>query len=97
MIHRRVATTWIRPVFASATRRWLLLSMLGAAISGPAAEKVAAEELEKSGTVRIEQVQIAFIGSGNLGGGKLQFAGRTYDFTIGGLSSGNGQRSTLAS
>jgi hypothetical protein len=47
-----------------------------------------ADELKKSGTVTVEQVQIAFIGSGNLGGGELQFGGRTYDFTIGGLGIG---------
>lgn len=47
-----------------------------------------AEDLDKSGTVTIEQVQVAFIGSGNLGGGKLQLNGRTYDFTIGGLGIG---------
>jgi hypothetical protein len=47
-----------------------------------------AEDLKKSGTVRIEQVQVAFIGSGNLGGGTLQFNGRAYDFTIGGLGIG---------
>jgi hypothetical protein len=48
----------------------------------------AAEELKKAGTVRIEQVQIAFIGSGNLGGGTLQFGGKSYDFTVGGLGIG---------
>jgi len=47
-----------------------------------------AEELKKSGTVDIEQVQIAFIGSGNLGGGTLDYAGQTYKFTIGGLGIG---------
>jgi len=46
------------------------------------------DDLKKSGTVRIEQVQIAFIGSGNLGGGTLQFAGKSYDFTVGGLGVG---------
>jgi hypothetical protein len=54
------------------------------AIAGPGA----ADDLKKSGTVRIEQVQIAFIGSGNLGGGTLQFGGKSYDFTIGGLGIG---------
>jgi hypothetical protein len=48
----------------------------------------AAEDLKKSGTVEIEQTQIAFIGSGNLGGGKLSFGGKTYNFTIGGLGVG---------
>lgn len=47
-----------------------------------------AGDLEKSGTVRIEQYQIAFIGSGNLGGGTLTYQGKTYDFTIGGLGIG---------
>jgi hypothetical protein len=47
-----------------------------------------AEGLVKSGTVRIEQVQIAFIGSGNLGGGTLSYQGQSYDFTIGGLGIG---------
>ena len=46
------------------------------------------EDLKKSGTIRIEQVQIAFIGSGNLGGGSLQFRGKSYDFTVGGLGIG---------
>ena len=53
-------------------------------IAGPGA----ADDLKKSGTVRIEQVQIAFIGSGNLGGGTLKFGGKSYDFTIGGLGIG---------
>ena len=49
---------------------------------------LSADELRKSGTVEIEQTQIAFIGSGNLGGGKLYFGGKTYSFTIGGLGVG---------
>lgn len=42
----------------------------------------------KAGTVTIEQVQIAFIGSGNLGGGTLYFRDKAYPFTIGGLGIG---------
>lgn len=57
----------------------LLLAIGGAAGGG---------DLKKSGTVRIEQVQIAFIGSGNLGGGTLKFAGKSYEFTVGGLGVG---------
>jgi hypothetical protein len=41
-----------------------------------------------SGTVTITQTQIAFIGSGNLGGGRLNYGGKSYDFTIGGLGIG---------
>jgi len=46
------------------------------------------EQLTKSGTINIEQVQLAWIGSGNLGGGTLQANGQTYKFTIGGLGVG---------
>jgi hypothetical protein len=49
---------------------------------------LSADEQKPSGTVEIEQVQVAFIGSGNLGGGRLNFEGKTYDFTIGGLGVG---------
>jgi hypothetical protein len=63
---------------------FLLALLLGLAGLGP----LAAGEEKPSGTVTIEQTQIAFIGSGSLGGGKLYFQGRTYDFTIGGLGVG---------
>jgi hypothetical protein len=46
------------------------------------------DNLRRSGTVQIQQVQIAFIGSGNLGGGTLYFRGGTYNFTVGGLGIG---------
>jgi hypothetical protein len=49
---------------------------------------VAAETFTPSGTVQISQTQIAFIGSGNLGGGRLNFGGKSYPFTIGGLGIG---------
>lgn len=49
---------------------------------------VTADDLRQSGTVEIEQVQIAFIGSGNLGGGHLYVGGRSYSFTVGGLGIG---------
>ena len=49
---------------------------------------IAAADDVASGTVVIEQVQIAFIGSGNLGGGTLFVGGNRYPFTIGGLGIG---------
>nr|WP_298689841.1 hypothetical protein [uncultured Dongia sp.] len=49
---------------------------------------LAADDMVPSGSIRIEQVQIAFIGSGNLGGGTLTVGGRQYDFTVGGLGVG---------
>lgn len=47
-----------------------------------------AQERVKTGTVEIEQVQVAFIGSGNVGGGTLNFQGKSYRFTVGGLGIG---------
>src|SRR5262245_65499491 len=66
--------------------QWAAIGTLIASLS--ITDTSGAAELKKSGTVRIEQVQIAFIGSGNLGGGTLQFGGKSYDFTIGGLGIG---------
>ncbi len=52
------------------------------------ANPASAEDLVRSGTLTIEQVQIAFIGSGNLGGGTLIVNGQKYSFSIGGLGVG---------
>jgi len=41
-----------------------------------------------SGTIEINQVQIAFIGSGNLGSGTLRYRGKSYSFSVGGLGLG---------
>ena len=47
-----------------------------------------AQELRQSGTVSISQVQVAFLYSGNLGGGTLTYGGKKYSFDIGGLGIG---------
>jgi hypothetical protein len=39
-------------------------------------------------TVRIQQIQVALIGSGAIGGGTLRFRDRSYDITVGGLGIG---------
>lgn len=41
-----------------------------------------------SATVTIQQIQVALIGSGALGGGKLNFGGRSYPIAVGGLGVG---------
>lgn len=69
------------------TRRGFSLSLL-AGIGASLTPALAAEKYVESGTVTIEQVQIAFIGSGNLGGGTLMFGGKKYNFTVGGLGIG---------
>src|SRR5262245_57918292 len=63
-------------------------TVLGLALALFLGGTAAGEDLKKSGTVRIEQVQLAWIGSGNLGGGTLKFGGKSYEFTIGGLGIG---------
>jgi hypothetical protein len=60
------------------------LGGVGMAVAAPAW----AQQYVQSGTVRIEQVQIAFIGSGNLGGGILNYGGNQYDIEVGGLGVG---------
>jgi hypothetical protein len=69
-----------------ALRRRLLLGGALAGAAMPAAPR--AQDKVKTGTVEIEQVQVAFIGSGNVGGGTLHFEGKSYRFTIGGLGVG---------
>lgn len=66
-------------------RPLLVLSAFFLLLAGLAS---ADEQLTKSGTVNIHQVQIAWIGSANLGGGTLQFNGQTYNFSVGGLGIG---------
>lgn len=47
-----------------------------------------AADPKPSGEVSIDQVQVAFLISGNLGGGTLTYKGKHYEFTIGGLGIG---------
>jgi hypothetical protein len=53
---------------------------------GPASAQ--SSKLTESGTVTVNQAQVAFIVSGNVGGGKLHYQGKTYPFSIGGLGIG---------
>ena len=41
-----------------------------------------------SATIKIEQVQVAFVGSGAAGGGTVTWRGRSYPITVGGLGVG---------
>ena len=66
-------------------RRVLLAA---AAACFAAAQGSAPAAAEASGQVRISQVQVAFLVSGNVGGGTLTFDGREYGFTLGGLGYG---------
>lgn len=41
-----------------------------------------------SASVRIQQIQVAFVGSGAIGGGSLRYRGRDYAISVGGLGFG---------
>lgn len=69
-------------------RRCLAIAMSAALLVLSGAGAHAADDLVRSGTLTIEQVQIAFIGSGNLGGGTLTIGGQQYSFSVGGLGVG---------
>ena len=48
----------------------------------------AAEQPQPSGTVDINEYELAYILNGSMGGGKLYFQGNTYDFKLGGVGIG---------
>lgn len=66
-----------------------VLSLLVAAFLSVAPASAQVQQLgPPTGTVRIEQLQVAFIGSGAIGGGTLKFGGRSHAITVGGLGIG---------
>jgi hypothetical protein len=65
----------------------LLVSPLAASAQSAAAAP--------SASVYIHQVQVAFIGSGEMGGGTLYFQGQSYPFKLGGLGIGGIGISTI--
>lgn len=78
-----------REVLRRAPGLWIAaLALLAAVLVPPLDRGATADDLVQAGTVQIEQVQIAFIGSGNLGGGHLTVGGKSYEFTVGGLGVG---------
>ena len=72
--------------FRLPTRRGVLWGAAGMALAARSAG--AQQHLERSGTVYMEQVQMAFIGSGGAGDGVLHWRGNSYRFTVGGLGIG---------
>ncbi len=82
-----VGRRWLAALGRVRTRMMIVVSAALLALLGANAAS-AADDLVRSGTLTIEQVQIAFIGSGNLGGGTLTVGGQKYSFSIGGLGIG---------
>ena len=72
--------------FRAPTRRGLVWGGAGLALAARPAG--AQQHLERSGTVWMEQVQMAFIGSGGAGEGVLHWRGNSYRFSVGGLGIG---------
>jgi hypothetical protein len=68
----------------------LTLGVLAAGVHSAQAQKK-----PKSGTVTIEQVNVALLWSASLGGGTLTYKGKSYDFVIGGLGVGGIGASSL--
>ena len=68
------------------TRRRILVST-GLGLVGMSLA-MGAKAKEPSGSVTIDETQVAFIISGVVGGGKLYFREKTYDFKIGGFGIG---------
>jgi len=64
----------------------LLLLAVALAPAAVAQEQQAAKA--PSGTIEIDQTQMAFIVSGSLGGGVLHYQGEAHDFRVGGLGVG---------
>src|SRR5215472_5270581 len=85
----------------SKTRRRLLaaaciaasVSLTGCGGKSPIPSPVAGETPD--GTVQMQQVQAAFIGSGGGGTGTLFFQGKSYPFNVGGLGIGGIGASTI--
>jgi hypothetical protein len=77
------------PSRVPARTRLLVLAFAVAAAAGAVfAVAHADDQLKQSGTVDISQTRVAFIFSGNAGGGTLYYQGRSYPFSIGGLGIG---------
>ena len=76
-----------------AHKKWMsFLAALGpmvlCCILSAGAHAQSAPPPKPSGSVNIHQVQVAFIGSGAVGGGTLYYHGRSYPFKLGGLGIG---------
>ena len=76
-------------------RAGLLALALAFIVQAAGTAPALAEGKPKSGTVTIEQVNVAMMWSASLGGGTLKFKGKSYDFIIGGLGIGGIGASSL--
>jgi hypothetical protein len=65
-----------------------LLALASAALVAGFALPASAADKKPDGTVTIDETQVALLVGGSMGGGKLTYQGKTYDFKLGGLTAG---------
>jgi hypothetical protein len=70
-----------------ATKKIVLAFVASLCVAGPAPAQERPQG-PPSGTVAFQQIQVAYIGSGAAGGGTLNYGGRSYPITVGGLGVG---------
>lgn len=87
-----------RRLSAQAWHACLILAMLlpAACQSSVQVGPQAVAGLTPSGTVNMDEVQVAYIGSGGGGSGTLYYQGRAYPFAVGGLGVGGFGASTIS-
>jgi hypothetical protein len=64
------------------------LLLLGLGLVAPGQAQTQEAPKDPSGTIEIDQTQMALLVSGSLGGGVLHYQGQSHDFKIGGLGIG---------
>jgi len=82
-----------RAIFGLATAA--LLPFAGSSSSQSISNQASLDGKLPDGTVEMEEVQAAFIGSGGGGSGTLNYRGQTYPFAVGGLGIGGIGASTI--
>lgn len=70
------------------TSRRTALAFAIAATLAAASVAIAADGKKPDGTVTIDETQVALLVGGSMGGGKLEYQGKTYAFKIGGITAG---------
>ncbi len=87
---------WFRNVTRLIPLAAFTLMLVGACQSSVKLGPDAVAGLTPDATIEMQEVQVAYIGSGAGGGGTLTYRGQTYPFTIGGLGVGGIGASTIS-
>jgi len=70
------------------THKFTLASLAACALVATSALAQEKPQGAPAASVTIQQIQVAFIGSGAIGGGTLKFRGKSYPISVGGLGVG---------